>query len=45
LARAAVAVLIAGGVGLVVGGVGAARRLRDDARPSLPSPLPADAPS
>jgi hypothetical protein len=41
LARAAVAMLIAGGLGLVIGGVGAARRFRDGARPSSPSPAPA----
>jgi hypothetical protein len=41
LARAAVAGLIVGGLGLVIGGVGAARRFRDGARPSPPSPAPA----
>jgi hypothetical protein len=34
LARAAVAVLVAGGLGLVAGGIGAARRFRDDLRRS-----------
>jgi hypothetical protein len=41
LARAAVAVLVAGGLGLVGGGVGSARRFRDDVRRS--SGPPADA--
>ena len=36
LARAAVAVLVAGGLGLVVGGVGAARRFRPEAAARLP---------
>jgi hypothetical protein len=40
VARAAVAVLLAGGLGLVVGGIGAVRRFRDDRRP-VPEPLPA----
>jgi hypothetical protein len=44
LARAAVAVLVAVGLGLVVGGIGAVRRFRDDARLSSPTPSPADAP-
>ena len=39
LARAAVAVLVAVGLGLVVGGAGAARRFRDDAR-RAPSAVP-----
>jgi len=39
LARAAVAVLVAVGLGLVVGGVGAARRFREDARPRTPASL------
>lgn len=37
LARAAVAVLVAVGLGLVIGGLGAARRFRDDAR-AVPAP-------
>jgi hypothetical protein len=41
LARAAVAVLIAGGLGLVAGGIGAARRFRDDARQGSASPADA----
>jgi hypothetical protein len=44
LARAAVAVMVAGGLGLVGGGIGAARRFRADARRSSSSPCPADAP-
>ncbi|MGY5885292.1 hypothetical protein [Modestobacter lacusdianchii] len=36
LARAAVAVLVAVGLGLVIGGAGAARRFRDDARAGAP---------
>ncbi len=41
LARAAVAVLVAGGLGLVVGGAGALRRFRD----ARPEPAPAPAPT
>ncbi|MCW2575219.1 MAG: hypothetical protein JWR66_1249 [Modestobacter sp.] len=37
LARAAVAVLVAGGLGLVVGGIGGVRRFRDDAGRHSPS--------
>jgi hypothetical protein len=36
-ARAAVAVMVAGGLGLVVGGTGAVRRFRDDARGPTPA--------
>ena len=40
LARPAVAVLVAGGLGLVVGGVGAARRFREEGRPASPAVRP-----
>jgi hypothetical protein len=43
LARAAVAVLVAVGLGLVIGGIGATRRFRDDVRRSSPASS-ADAP-
>jgi hypothetical protein len=43
LARAAVAVLLAGGLGLVAGGAGAARRFRDPAPAAMPQPpVPAE---
>ncbi|MGY1782819.1 hypothetical protein [Geodermatophilus sp. SYSU D01036] len=40
LARVAVAVLVAGGTGLVVGGLAAARRFRDPERARPPDPAP-----
>ncbi|MCW2676697.1 MAG: conserved rane protein of unknown function [Modestobacter sp.] len=44
LARAAVVVLVAGGLGLVAGGAGAVRRFRDDAPAGIPPTAPAPSP-
>ena len=44
-ARAAVAVLVAGGLGLVLGGVGGARRFREERRHGEPAVRPGGLPA